>query len=204
MASSKKSIFSKADSKKRHRFNENMDKESVRSLARSTRSLTASSLAQVQNAYQANKEGSITYVSSATKLNISRKSKGATEASKLRRTAIHKQNILDVVNKLSEGELEKVSEMLKQSELDEEEQMKEMERLELGAGEDEVNVIAEYNEPQQSQTPAILPNPIYAEGPAESEVRSVSSKAISALHYQLSEERCAREKLEDELAELKV
>lgn len=36
--------------------------------------------------------------------------------SRMRRTAIHKQNIMDVVNRLDEQELEKVSELLKQSE----------------------------------------------------------------------------------------
>ena len=58
----------------------------------------------------------MTYASAVTKAQLSsRKSKYATstEASKKRRTETHKANILDVVNRLSEQELEKVSEMLK-------------------------------------------------------------------------------------------
>ena len=57
----------------------------------------------------------MTYVSAATKAQLSKRSSvvASTEASRRRRTETHKANILDVVNRLSEQELEKVSEMLK-------------------------------------------------------------------------------------------
>jgi len=79
-----------------------------------------------------------------------------------------------VVNRLSEQELEKVSEMLKESEA---------EKM-VDFIEDAVII----GEPQ----------------PEETVLDDASSKAISMLHNRLGEEREAREKLERELAELRV
>jgi len=56
-------------------------------------------------------QGSISYLSAKTKTTLDK-----SKASRVRRTEAHKANILDVVNRLSEQELEKVSEMLKESE----------------------------------------------------------------------------------------
>jgi hypothetical protein len=99
-----------------------MDSQSVRSLARSTRSLTSANLlnrATSANGSQADRK-SVSYVSTASKFN-QRKSSASqagkvSEHSRLRRKAIHTKNIMEVVNKLDEHELERVSEMLRQSE----------------------------------------------------------------------------------------
>lgn len=133
------------------------------------------------------------------------------EHSRLRRKAIHTKNIMEVVNKLDEHELEKVSEMLRQSEKEAMEGEGDFEAQEDPDLEERYPLVEvdENGDPidyaeEEAEEVVSLPGDYPMSRKSVAASRTSSTVAINQLQGQLDEERNARKNLEKTLTALKV